>query len=108
MKIALLPQTKSGQWSVNLMISSWVLFLVGSFLSWKPGYSGFEIVIQNPLQATITVLMLFIGIATAGLALFSIFRDKERSLLVFVAIPAGLYSILGFLGSIVNVFFNLG
>jgi predicted membrane channel-forming protein YqfA (hemolysin III family) len=106
MKITLLPQTKLGQWSVNLMISSWVLFLVGSFLSWKPGYSGFEIVIQNPLQVFITFLMLFIGIATAGMAYISIFRNKERSVSVFLAIPAGLYSILGFVGSFVNVFFN--
>ena len=56
MKISFLPKTRLGKWSVIMMISTWVVFVVGSVLPWKPGYSGFEIVIQNPLQGIITVL----------------------------------------------------
>jgi hypothetical protein len=108
MKITFLPITKLGKWSVILMISSWILFAVGSVLPWKPGYSGFEIVVQNPLQGIITVLMLIIGIATFVTALNSVSKYRERSLLVFLAILGSLYSIPGFVGSLVNVFFNQG
>lgn len=104
----LLPKTKQGKWSVILMISNWVLFVLGSLLPWKNGYSGFEIVIQNPLQGILTFFILIIGIATSVTALIAVVRDKERSWLVFLAILAGLYSILGFVGSVVNVFFTIG
>ena len=106
MKFSFLPKTRLGKWSVIMMISSWVVFVVGSVLPWKPGYSGFEFVTQNPLQGIITFLMLTIGIATSSMATISVIKNKERSILVFLAILAGLYSILGFVGSIANVFFN--
>jgi hypothetical protein len=50
--------------------------------------------------------MLLIGIAASSLALISVMMNKERSLLVFLAILVGLYSIFGFAGSAVNVFLN--
>ena len=86
MKISFLPKTCLGRWSVIMMISSWVVFVVGSVLPWKPGYSGFEIVIQNPLQGIITVLMLGVGIATSSTAIISVTKNKERTILVFLAI----------------------
>jgi hypothetical protein len=104
MKISILAKTYMGKLSIIMMISSWVVFVVGSVLPWKPGYSGFEFVIHNPIQAILTVLMLVMGIATLSMALVSIIKNKERSILVFLAILAGLYSILGFVGSIANVF----
>ncbi|PKM45466.1 MAG: hypothetical protein CVV03_06620 [Firmicutes bacterium HGW-Firmicutes-8] len=88
-----------------MMILNCALFVVGSVLPWKPSYSGFEIVIQNPLQAVITILMLAVGIATFSMALISVIKNKERSILAFLAILLGLYSILGFFGSIASVFF---
>ena len=106
MKISILAKTRMGKQSIILMISSWVVFIVGSVLPWKPGYSGFEFVIHNPLQAILTVLMLSFGIATFSMALISVIKNRERSILVFLAILAGLYSILGFVGSIANMFFN--
>ena len=106
MKIKFLPKTRLGKWSVIMMISSWVVFVVGSVLPWKPGYSGFEFVIQNPIQGIITVLMLAVGIATSSMAIISVIKNKERSILVFLAMLSGVYSILGFVGSIANVFFN--
>ena len=106
MKITFLPKTSKGKWSVIMMVSSWILFVVGSVLPWKPGYSGFDFVIQNPLQAIISILLLAVGIATFCMALISVIKNKERSILVFLAILLGLYNILGFFGSIVNVFFS--
>jgi hypothetical protein len=106
MKISIFAKTQMGKWSIIMMITSWVVFVVGSVLPWKPGYSGFEFVINNPLQAILTVLMLAFGIATFSMALISIIKNKERSILAFLAIFAGVYSILGFVGSIANMFFN--
>lgn len=106
--ISFLPRTILGKWSVIMMISSWFLFVVGSVLPWKTGYSGLEIAIQNPLQGVVTVLLLGFGVATVILAMISVIKKKERSILVLLAILSGLYSILAFVGSIANVFFNFG
>jgi hypothetical protein len=104
-KIGIPTKTPMGKKSIIMMILGFVLFVVGSVLPWKPGYSGFEIVIHNPIQGIITLLMLIIGVITLSMALISVIKNKERSILVFLAIFAGLYGILGFVGSIVNVFF---
>lgn len=106
MKMKLLPKTSLGKWSVAMMISCLVLFVIGSVLPWKPGYSGFQIVVHNPLQAVITVLMLAVGIAASGTALISIVKNKERSILAFLAMLVGLYTILGFFGSLLTIFFS--
>lgn len=106
LKVSFLPKSHIGKWSVLMMISNWILFIVGSVLPWKPGHSGFEFIIQNPLQGIITVLIFAAGIATISMAIISFIKNKERSVLIFLAIIAGLYSILGFIGSIATVFFN--
>ena|SRR5665648_563296 len=106
MKITLLPKTNLGKLSLIMMVLSWILFVVGSVLPWKPDYSGFEIIIQNPLQTIITVLILAAGSTTAIAGLMSVIQHKERSILVFLAILSGLYSMLGFFGSIVAIFFS--
>lgn len=105
MRISLFSKSRLGKWAVTMMIINFALFVIGSVLPSKEGYSGFDIVIQNPLQAIITILMFAVGIATCSMALISIFKDKERSLLVFLAVLLGLYSILGFFGSIVTLLF---
>jgi len=105
MKIYFLTKTPSGKWAVIMMILNIIVFVGGSILPWNEGYSGIDILIQNPLQGIITILMLVIGIATISAALFSIIKNKERSIWVFLAIALGLYSVLGFFGSIATVFF---
>lgn len=104
MKITFLPVSKYGKWAVILMLINFLVFVIGSVLPWKDGFSGFEILIQNPLQAVITVLMFLIGIAVAILAVVSIAKKKERSALVFLAVLAGFYSITGFIGSVINLY----
>jgi hypothetical protein len=106
LNIRILPKTRMGKRSLIMMILIFVLFIVGSLLPWKPGYTGFEIVIQNPIQGIITILMLIMGIATFSMALISVIKNKERAVLAFLAMLSGLYSILGFIGSVVNIFFS--
>lgn len=106
MKITFLSRTTLGKWSVIMMISSWILFVVGSVLPWKPGYSGFEFVIHNPLQAIITIMIFAASVATSIMGLISVMKNKEHSILVFLAILSGLYNILGFFGVIANMFLD--
>lgn len=106
LNISIRPKTRIGKRSVIMMLLILVLFITGSVLPWKPGYLGFKIITQNPLQGIITLLMFFIGVATLSMAATSVIKYKERSLLVFLAILVGLYSIIGFFGSVANVFFN--
>ncbi len=107
-KFTFLPKTKLGKWAVSLMLAGWVFFIVGSVLPWQPGYSGMEFFVQNPLQGIISLLLLAAGIGSFLTAINSVTRDKERSLLVFLAILAAIYSIPSFVGSLLNLFFYQG
>lgn len=104
MKITFLPESKYGRMAVILMLINLFVFVTGSVLPWKDGFSGFEILSQNPLQAIITVTMFLIGIAVAVLAVVSIVKNKERSVLVFLAVLAGVYSMIGFFGTVINLY----
>ena len=106
MKITLLPKTKLGKYSLIMMVLSWMLFIVGSLLPWKPDYSGFDIITQNPLQTIITVFIFIAGIITVITGLLSFIKHNERSILVLLAILSGLYSMFGFFGSIATVFLS--
>lgn len=106
MKLTFFPKTKTGKWSVITMVSNIILFIFASVLPWKSGFTGFRFILQNPIQSVITILMLFIGILTCYLGFISIFKGKERAILVFLSILAGLYSVLGFIGSIKTLFFD--
>jgi len=106
MHLHILPTTQSGKWAVILMVINWALFMVGSILPWNDGYAGLEMFFQNPLQAIISVAMLAAGISTVLFAYNSLVRYKEYDLLVIWSLLLGLYSILGFLGSMLNLFLN--
>ncbi|WP_368293938.1 hypothetical protein [Dehalobacter sp. TBBPA1] len=106
MRITILPKSKSGRKSFILVIVSWILFVVGSVLPYKEGYSGLELISHNPLQVVITVLIFAAGIAAAIIGLKAVIRKKERSVLVFLVILIGVYYILSFCGVAVNVFFS--
>ena len=105
-KITFLPKTRLGKWSVNLAIVSFALFVVGSVFPMEYGITGFKMFIQNPLLTIITILLSFVIIATSIMGLISVIKNKERSILVFLAIPSGLFSILGFFVPLVYVFFS--
>lgn len=95
MKITYLSKTRLGKRSVNLTIVGIVLFIIGSVLPWEPGYSGLEFVVQNPLQTIITLLILALSAAAFILGLTATVKQKERSVLVFLAILLGLYNMFG-------------
>ena len=105
-KISFLPKTRLGKWSVILAFFSFVLFVVGSVSPMEYGITGYEMFIQNPRLTIITILLFFASIATSIMGLISGIKNKERSILVFLAIPLGLFSILGFFVPLVYVFWG--
>ena len=104
MKTTFWPVSKHGKWAVILTAVNLLTAAAGFLLPQKEGFSGFDILIQNPLQAVITVSMFLIGITVTVLAVISIKKYKERSIPVFLALLAGFYSIAGFLGTVVNLY----
>lgn len=106
MKITLLPKTRLGKQSIIFTIASWILFVVGSVMPSETGYSGFESIIQNPLQAIITVLIFAVSIMAFIVGLISIIKKQERSILVFLAILSGVSMIPSFFVVVANVFFG--
>ena len=105
MKITILPKTKPGLWSILLSIAAFILFVVGSALPSRAGYSGLENIYHNPVHTIITVLILALGIVAPILALIAVIKKKERAILVFLVIPTLLTNLFTTVGVILNVFF---
>lgn len=84
MKITLLPTTKLGKWSVGLIISLFLFFLLGIALV-TLGRPGGDMYIAIPV-----LIAGIYGIATFITGIICIFKYKERSLLVFVSSFIGL------------------
>jgi hypothetical protein len=87
-RIAVLPKTSWGKWSVGL-IAAFILFLALFLILVLSGQRGGETFFSNLL---LTVPMLIAG--TCGVAAFvtgliGIIKSKERSILVFLAIFVG-------------------
>ena len=90
------------------MFFNFVLFVVASVLPSEVGYSGFEAVVHNPLQAAATVVILVVGILAPVLALVAVVKKRERSILVFLVIPSLVPNLISPVGVILNLFFGLG
>lgn len=96
-----MPKTRLGKWSIGLIITFFLLLLVGSNLAKTYGGAG-QTFFSNPI---ISIPMLSAGIA--GIAAFftgiiSIWKHRERSILVFVATAIGLLVIWFVLGEILS------
>ncbi len=89
MRITVLPKTSLGWWSVGLCVASILFFaLFVVILGPGPDYN-------MPLAYTLTVVLTGISVAAFVIGLLSIMKRKERSILVFVAMAIGLYSLVG-------------
>ena len=105
MKVCFLPKTKSGKVSAFLFILSVVIFIVFSILPYKEGYTGMDIVVNNPLQFMATIFIFILGISASLLGIYSVIKNKEYSIIVFLIILAGLYNVVSLIGVIVNILF---
>jgi hypothetical protein len=105
MILAFIPKTKSGRWSVWLIIVVPILFYIGfSFVSFYEGIpSGRTIprdIVVRPGVALSMLAGMISGISAFITGITSITREKERALLVFVSTMMGGLLILFLLGEI--------
>ena len=89
MRISILPKTLSGWWSVGLVIASLAFFvLFDVILGPGPDYN-------MALAYTLTIVIAGISVAVFAAGLIGVIKSKERSVLVFVAMVTGFYSLFG-------------
>ena len=89
MRISILPKSVLGWWSVGLVVASLILFVLSVvILGPGPDYN-------MPLAYTLTIVLTGIAVAAFVTGLITIIRSGERSILVFVAMAIGLYSLIG-------------
>ena len=89
MRISILPKSLLGWWSVGLVVAN-ILFFVLSQVILGPGPDY-----NMALAYTLTIVATGIAVAAFVTGLISIIKSKERSILVFVAMAIGLYSLIG-------------
>ncbi|MCX6008362.1 MAG: hypothetical protein NTZ34_14050 [Chloroflexi bacterium] len=93
MRISILPKSSVGRWSVGLataFILLSILFVILTRLGGEPGPFGLIVIVNFVIG--ISLIAAFIT------GLISIFKNKERSILVFLAVLAGFCALLFFLG----------
>jgi hypothetical protein len=89
MRISILPKSLLGWWSVGLVVASILFFVLFQvILGPGPDYN-------MPLAYTLTIVLAGIAVAAFVIGLISIIKRGERSILVFVAMAIGLYSLIG-------------
>lgn len=106
MKIKLLPATRKAKAALILTLASIVLFVIGSVLPFETYYTGMEIIKHNPLQTIITIMIFAAGIGALVLALISVIKDKERSVINFFVILIGAYNTFSLVGIIINILYS--
>jgi len=95
MGIRVLPQTKSGKWSVVLFTAAILLFWAAT--DWpgvvrSPDLPDFRIA---PVFAVLMYLGLAAAIGAALIGLRSMIRHHEKALLVYISIPLGIFFLVG-------------
>ena len=100
MKIYLMPKTILGKWSLGLIVTMPVLFIIGMsftsllYKSVSGGNTILEDIARRPVLA-LTMLVAFVsGISAFITGLIAVIRQKERSLSVYVAVIIGTLLIL--------------
>ena len=89
MRINILPKSLLGWWSVGLVVASTIFFVLFEvILGPGPDYN-------MALAYTLTIIIGCIFLAVFVTGLIAIIKSKERSILIFVAMVIGLYSLIG-------------
>ena len=100
MRISLLPQSALGKWSVRLLTAFAVFFAAFELLV-ASGQRGGETFFSN-LALTIPILLAGTsGVLAFVTGLIGVIRNRERSILVFVAMLVGFLVLLFCIGEVV-------
>lgn len=98
MKIAIVPKTHAGKWSIVLFIA-FILSAIGGGMisSYQENDIEYHNPINSPLLGTTIYLMFSSAIAASAAGLIAVRKNNERSILVYIAIPFGIAFFIGIL-----------
>ena len=92
----ILPETKLGKWALGLFLSFFPLGYLGSYVSEVTGNTiEYPNPVNSPLLGSIIYLTFAVVIAAAIIGLIAVIQKKDRSLLVFLSIPFGVFFLFG-------------
>ena len=100
MRISILPKTKLGKLSTGL-IGAFIVFIVAFQLLVASGQRGGETFFSNLVLAIPILLAGTSGVFAFAIGLTGVIRNRERSILVFLAILIGLFVLLFSLGEVI-------
>lgn len=104
MKMTFLPKTRKGKWAVVVFLISIVLHAATIVISI---IQENEIEFPNPINSPLLGTALYLTFATAFIAalfgLLAVIKDRERSILVYVSIPLGIFYFVIFVVGVVQV-----
>jgi len=106
MKINFMPQSRLGKWSLWLIVAMPVLFFVGAsftnllYPSVPAGNTILEDIAGRPVLALTMLAGMVSGILAFAMGLIAVIRQKERALLVYVAIIIGALLMLFLAGEV--------
>ena len=89
-----MPRSRCARWSLNLALAGvcWLVIFFGLVIS---GQKGGDTFFANPWLAGTITAAIASSVTAAGFGLYSIVRDHERSVAVFVTTTFGLL-VLGY------------
>ncbi|HAE43109.1 MAG TPA: hypothetical protein DCG34_09365 [Clostridiales bacterium] len=90
MKITVLPTTLSGKISTVMYVLFLVLMVLEGRLS------------ENPQYAIALITMVAVIIVAAATGLIAIVRSKERSIIILLMIPLGVFHLIGVVFMIIS------
>lgn len=96
-----MPKTFYGKWSVGFILG-FLLFLSIFYLVIKAGYRGGDSFFSNPFLVIPILMSAACGIMSFSSGMISIFKQKERNLLVIISTILGLFVLLMVLGEILT------
>ncbi|WP_107996061.1 hypothetical protein [Trichococcus paludicola] len=101
MKYPIVPKTQKGKWAVGLFVAFLVLGIAGNLISNSTGNTiEYPNPINSPLLGSVIYLAFTAAIVASIMGILAVKKDHERSILVFLLIPIGLFffvAIVGFL-----------
>jgi cytochrome bd-type quinol oxidase subunit 2 len=93
MNVHFLAKSRMGKWSLYLIVTTIVFFIILSLLA-ASGQQGGDTFLDNLALAIPGLIMIVSGIAAFFTGIISIIRSRERGILVFIATLLGLFVII--------------
>ena len=88
----LIPKTRPGLWSLYLIITTILFFIILSLLA-ASGQQGGDTFLDNLALAIPGLIMIVFGIAAFFTGIIGIVRSEERAVLAFISTLIGLFDL---------------